>query len=133
MKYSIIYLMLLLYIPALAQVEESSGNESPAPEITFEQDTHDFEDITQGEKVEAVFKFKNSGKEPLVISNVLVTCGCTATQWPREPIEPGKNGELKVTFNSTGKMGKQNKIITVVSNAKQPHSRVKILANVLPK
>ncbi len=102
------------------------------PQITFAEASHDFGDITQGTKVEHVFKFENSGTEPLILSNVLTTCGCTASSWPREPIAPGKEGEITVTFNSAGKMGKQNKIITVVSNGVNPQEKVKIVTNVLP-
>ena len=53
-------------------------------------------------------------------------------KWPREPIAPGKSAKLKVVFNSTGKMGMQNKVITVMSNAVNNPERVKIITNILP-
>ena len=101
--------------------------------VTFLEEAHDFGDIVQGDKVEHVFAFENTGNEPLILSNVLTTCGCTATNWPRDPIPPGRSGEIAVSFNSAGKMGQQNKVITVVSNAINAHSRVRIVTNVLPK
>lgn len=104
----------------------------PGPAITFEEVAFDFGDIHQSDKVEHVFNFDNSGDAPLIITNVQTTCGCTATDWPRDPIAPGESASIKVNFNSTGKMGRQNKIITIISNATSPVNQVKIVANVLP-
>lgn len=112
---------------------QEKTEELDGPQITFEVSSHDFGDIAQGEKVNYVFKFENTGIEPLILSNVLTTCGCTATSWPRQPIVPGEGGEISVSFNSAGKMGKQNKVITVVSNAINAQERVKIICNVLPQ
>lgn len=92
---------------------------------------HDFGDIVQGDKVAYTFKFKNTGTEPLILKNVMTTCGCTATNWPREPIAPGQEKEIAATFNSAGKMGKQNKVITVISNASNGNQRVSIISNVV--
>ena len=63
---------------------------------------------------------------------IRTTCGCTAPEWPREPIAPGKTAKIKVVFNSAGKMGMQNKVITVMSNAVNNPERVKIVTNVMP-
>lgn len=106
---------------------------SSGPEITFEEEKFGFGDIHQGDVVEHVFPFENTGNEVLIITNVQTTCGCTAPNWPRDPIAPGQTGEIKVVFNSTGKMGRQNKVITVVSNSTNPMSKVSIETNVLPK
>ncbi len=117
---------------AIAQ-EKTETAPANGPEITFEEETFDFGDIHQGDKVEHVFTFENTGNEALIISNVQVTCGCTASKWPREPIAPGQSSSMTITFNGAGKMGRQNKIITIVSNATNPRSRVSIVTNVLPK
>jgi len=102
--------------------------------ITWEKDAHDFGEITEGEKVEHIFKFENTGSEPLVITNVQVTCGCTTPKgWPRDPIAPGKRAELVVQFNSTAKIGRQNKVVTVISNAIKGNSQVTFTATVLEK
>ena len=105
------------------------------PVITFEEKTFDFGDIIQGEKVEHTFTFTNSGNEPLIITNVQVTCGCTTPKgWPREPIPPGGKGEITVAFNSTAKIGRQNKPVTIVSNASNTSgNQLFFSANILPK
>ncbi len=103
------------------------------PLITFEETTFDFGDIYQGDKVEHVFRFENTGNQPLIITNVQTTCGCTASEWPREPVMPGDVANLKVNFDSSGKYGRQNKVISIISNAASPLNQVKIITNVLPK
>ncbi|MEQ8927797.1 MAG: DUF1573 domain-containing protein [Fulvivirga sp.] len=115
-----------------AVAQEANDNAS-GPEITFQEEQFDFGDIHQGDRVEHVFAFENTGTEPLIITNVQTTCGCTAPNWPRDPVAPGQTSEIKVVFNSTGKMGRQHKVITVVSNAITPTSKVAIITNVLPK
>jgi hypothetical protein len=123
----------LLFLAVQLHAQEAAEEKLDGPQITFMESTHDFGDIEQGTKVSHVFEFENSGTEPLILSNVLTTCGCTATSWPREPIAPGKGGKIAVSFNSAGKMGKQNKVVTVVSNAVNAQERVKIITNVTPK
>jgi len=101
--------------------------------ITFERDIYDFEKIEQGEKVQHDFKFKNTGKSPLIISNATATCGCTVPETPKEPILPGAEGVIKVVFNSEGKMGMQDKLVTVTSNANPSVSTVHLVGEVLTK
>ncbi|MGB3852546.1 MAG: DUF1573 domain-containing protein [Tunicatimonas sp.] len=131
-KLSILFFSLLLLNVAYAQ-EDPKVEVTDGPKIVFAEDTHDFGDIEQGTKVSHVFNFENAGTQPLILSNVLTTCGCTATDWPRDPVAPGDGGKIEVSFNSAGKMGKQNKVITVVSNAVNAQERVKIITNVLQK
>jgi len=116
-----------------AQAQEAKEVQPPGAYIAFAENSKEFGDITQGDVVEHVFTFENTGDEPLIITTVNVTCGCTATEWPREPILPGGESSIKVKFNSAGKMGRQNKVITVVSNSVAPINQVKIVTNVLPK
>ena len=101
--------------------------------ISFKEKSIDFGDIVQGAKVEHTFVLTNSGSDPLVISNVAATCGCTVPAWPKEPIAPGKSAEIKVSFNSAGKMGKQNSVVRIYSNATEPIEKVSLISNVLPK
>lgn len=122
-----------IFIIAGALAQEKSEAPQNGPAITFEEPKFDFGDIHQGDKVEHVFAFENTGNEPLLISNVQVTCGCTASKWPRDPIAPGQSSSITITFNSAGKMGQQNKIITIISNATNPRERISIVTNVLPK
>jgi len=112
----------------------SFGQSQLGPSITWDKNTYDFGDIFQGEKVEYTFKFTNSGTEPLVITNVEVTCGCTTPKgWPRDPINPGGKGEITVQFDSTHKIGRQNKVATIISNASAGNSQVTFSVNVLEK
>jgi len=113
----------------------TSMAQSSGAVIVWEKSTHDFGDVVQGEKVEHTFKFKNAGTEPLVITNVQVTCGCTTPKgWTRDPIMPGQSSELTVGFNSAGKYSRQEKVITVVSNAvNHEGAQIMFSANVLEK
>jgi len=103
--------------------------------ITWEKTSHDFGDISQGDKVEQTFSFTNTGSTPLIITNVEVTCGCTTPKgWPRDPVAPGGKGEILIAFNSAGKYGKQNKVVTIVSNATNAEVvQLTFSANVLEK
>lgn len=126
----------LLFAIALLTSVSSFAQEAlevipPGPHIKFSTSSYDFGDITQGDKVEYTFEFTNDGDAPLMISNVSTTCGCTASNWPREAISPGAKSKIDVTFNSRGKIGHQNKVITVISNASNNPERVKIVTNVL--
>lgn len=117
----------------MASTAQDSEESVDGAKIVFAETSKNFGDIVQGDVVEHTFKFENQGNMPLILSNVLVTCGCTATKWPRDPIAAGKSSEITVKFNSKGKSGAQNKIITVVSNAVNSREKVSIKTNVLPK
>ena len=114
-------------------VQAQDEIEADGPVITFEESSKDFGDITQGDKVEHIFKLENTGNAPLIISNVAATCGCTVPNWPKEPIAPGKTAQIKVSFNSAGKSGKQNSVVRIYSNATEPIEKVSMISNVLPK
>lgn len=93
------------------------GADSAAAVLEIENDSYDFGEVKEGEKVEHEFTFTNTGSEPLIISKVQASCGCTTPEYSKNPIAPGETGKVKVVFNSSGQMGKQQKIITVTSNA----------------
>lgn len=97
---------------------------TPAPttpaslaDIKMDKTTHDYGTIKQGDNGECTFKFTNNGKEPLVITNCVGSCGCTVPQCPKDPILPGKSGEIKVKYD-TQRVGGIYKTVTVNSNAK---------------
>lgn len=127
------FFALLLSAAVMAQKPAENGVAQNGPKITFQEAEYNFGDIHQGDKAEHVFAFENSGNEALILSNVNTTCGCTATNWPRDPIAPGGTGEIKVVFNSAGKMGTQTKVVTVFSNAVNSQEKVRMVGNVLPK
>ncbi|MDB5120055.1 MAG: hypothetical protein JWN56_1273 [Sphingobacteriales bacterium] len=92
-------------------------------EFKFETETHDFGKIPQGKPVSVDFKFTNIGEEPLIISNVETTCGCTTKEYTKTPIKKGGSGVVTVTYNANA-VSPFTKGITVKSNAKTP---VKVL------
>ncbi len=100
-----------------AQVAPAVDNKN-ASEMTFEVLEYNFGTIKQGESVTREFSFTNTGKEDLIISNAQGSCGCTVPVWPKEPLKKGAKNVIKVTFNSAGKMGMQDKTVTITSNAK---------------
>lgn len=94
----------------------------PTTTMTFAETTFDFGTVQDGEKVTHTYKFKNSGKEPLVISNAQGSCGCTVPSWSKEPIAPGGSGEVVVEFNSKNKAGKRNQKVTLTANTDPPQT-----------
>jgi hypothetical protein len=123
---SSILMILLPFISTYAQ-------ESKAPQFKFNESKIDFGEIFQGDIVEHSFEFTNIGDSPLVISKIITTCGCTAPTWPKNPIRPGEKGKIKIVFNSTGKIGRQNKVATILSNTSNQKDRLLIMANIIPK
>lgn len=104
------------------------------PKISFdEKGIYDFGQLTEGDTVEHVFTFTNTGEFPLIINNITASCGCTTPEWPREPIAPGTKSSIKVRFNSRGKMGQQNKTITVFANTDPAMTDLQFKAMVNPK
>ncbi len=101
------------------------------PQIKILEDKYDFGTIKQGDIVDHVFKFKNVGTKPLVISNIGVSCGCTTPDWTKEPVAPGKTGTLSAKFNSAGKMGMQTKVLTIESNSAAGASTATLTGNVV--
>lgn len=101
-----------------------------APELKFDIETYDFGTIKQGDKVTHDFDFVNTGKEPLVISQAAGSCGCTVPLWPKEPVAKGSKATIHVEFNSTGKMGMQDKTVTITSNSKSGQKVLHLKGNV---
>lgn len=86
------------------------------PQVFFAKDTHDFGTIDQGGNGTTEFEFKNTGKEPLIITDAKGSCGCTVPSYPKEPIKPGGTGVIKVTYD-TKRVGVFTKTVTVNCNA----------------
>ena len=97
-------------------VAENAVPTGPTTTVVYEHTDFDFGSIKEGEKVKHTFKFKNTGSEPLIISNAKGSCGCTVPKWPSEPIAPGASSQIEVEFDSKGKPGKQTKRVTVTAN-----------------
>jgi len=94
--------------------------------MDFEETVFDFGKIKEGDVVKHVFKFKNTGTSPVILSQVSASCGCTTPTYTTTPILPGKEGEIAVEFNSDGQVGQQQKIITIASNAESNITTVQL-------
>lgn len=114
-----------------APVTPSAAPANPnAPDFKFNEEEFNFGTIKQGETVTHEFTFVNTGKDPLIISSAQGSCGCTVPTWPKDPIAKGASSTIKVTFNSAGKMGMQDKTVTIQSNAKTNPKVIHMKGNV---
>ena len=109
----------------------ATADTANSPVFKFEKEVYDFGEIKDGEIVSYDFKFKNIGNSPLIISSATATCGCTIPEYPKEPVAPGAEGLIRVVFNSAGKAGMQNKIISITANTVPSLTELNILGNVL--
>lgn len=107
------------------------GDMDELPVMEFRETLHDFGTVIEGEIVTFSFKFKNDGGSDLIISNVSASCGCTATKYTKEPVKPGEEGVVTVTFNTHRRNGFQNKSITVASNTQPNKTVLRIKAKVI--
>ncbi len=107
------------------EIKESAGlTQSVRQEgtaiIEFRESRYDFGNVSHGEKLAYTFIYKNTGDAPLVIHSARADCGCTIPEYDSEPLAPGKEGRLKVVFNTQGFMGYQAKTLQLLTNAKDP-------------
>lgn len=110
-----------------------NGDENGAPEFSFNETTHNFGEVIEGEVVSHSFEFTNSGDEPLVISDATASCGCTVPSYSEDPINPGEKGHIEVKFNSGGKKGHFKKSITLKANTKPTLTKLFITGNINQK
>ncbi|MCW8311595.1 DUF1573 domain-containing protein [Sphingobacterium thalpophilum] len=101
--------------------------------VEFEEPAFDFGQVKEGAQVKHTFILKNTGDAPVILSKVTASCGCTQPEFSKSPILPGATSEIHVTFNSEGQVGKQQKIITVQSNASNGMTTVQLKGEVLAK
>jgi hypothetical protein len=118
---------LLLLSALFAQVSLAQGI------TTFAKDTHEFGNVEEGIQATYEFEFTNTGKSPVIISNVSASCGCTTPFWTKEPVLPGKKGKITASYNSSGRPGAFHKTITVTSNAEPATQVLTIKGAVVPK
>ncbi|MCX6199117.1 MAG: DUF1573 domain-containing protein [Bacteroidetes bacterium] len=114
--------------------EEKKAETPPNPNaatIILKEENYLFGEVPEGPQVTHEFKFSNTGKEPLILSNVHASCGCTTPSWPKEPILPGKESTILVTYNTQGRPGPFTKSITITSNANEPNKVIYIKGEVV--
>jgi hypothetical protein len=85
--------------------------------MKFDSTQIDLGTFQQGEKAETIIEFVNDGDQPLIIQNIKTSCSCTATNWPKEPIQPGDSSSITVVFNTKGKKGRYAKGVNIFTNA----------------
>lgn len=86
------------------------------PVLSFADTLHNFGSLKENEVVSYGFSFTNTGKTPLIITSASGSCGCTVADYPHDPVLPGQAGVMKVSFNSAGKHGHQEKSVTIAAN-----------------
>ena len=113
-----------------AQTKEEIKSDFTGPVFEFENEVIDYGEIAHNSDGDRVFKFKNIGKSPLIITTVKGSCGCTVPTKPEEPIMPGESGEIKVKY-ATNRIGPFSKTVTITSNAFESTKVVRVKGRVL--
>ena len=107
----------------------SMTSSSESPVMSFDKTLHDFGTIQEGETVETVFTFTNSGKSDLIIVDARGSCGCTVPEYPKNtPIPPGESGKIRVSFDSSNKPNMQQKTVTISANTDSGRETIRIKA-----
>jgi len=121
--------------PMTSEQPEADPNDPTLPVLSFETDNFEFPGtIMEGERVRHSFKFTNTGKSDLIISDASAPCGCTIPSYSKEPIAPGGQGKIDVEFNSENRGGgRHEKSVSVTSNAIPKVKELRIVINVNPK
>lgn len=110
-------------------MDTTRANELPT--MDFADTTHNFGNLTDGEKANYDFEFTNNGKSPLIITSANGSCGCTVPDYPRKPLQPGESGKISVQFDSYGKTGQHvEKSVTISTNTKRGTHMLYIKADV---
>lgn len=123
-------ILLFIGIVAISTLVFAQQN---GPAISWDKTVHDFGTFNEADGVvTATFEFVNTGNEPLFITNVKASCGCTSPEWSKEPVQPGAKGYVKAAYNPAKRPGKFNKSVTVTTNEFQPTSVLRIMGEVIP-
>lgn len=116
-----------------ASADPQNSTTTGIPVFKFEKDSHEFGEIISGEKVSYTFKFKNVGDAPLVINSANASCGCTVPEFTKDPVQPGGEGNIAVTFDSEGKSGMTSKTVTIIANTEPNTQVLTVSADIQPK
>jgi Protein of unknown function (DUF1573) len=118
---------------AVQQAQDAASDSTNWTTVRWPDSVQNFGKVTDGEKVLINFHVKNTGTKPLIISNVMAGCGCTVPSKPEEPILPGAEGIIKAEFNSSGRVGRADKYVTVTCNTSARTYTLKFEGDVLAK
>lgn len=142
MRNLIYYLIAFVFVTSLSSCDNQNESKQKQDKATieygvavlaFEELKHDFGTVIEGEKVIYSFRFTNHGNADLKLTSVGTSCGCTATDYPLEPIKPGETGIIKITFDSSHRLGMQHKKISIRSNTNPEFTNLDIYAQVIEK
>ena len=123
-----------MQVPVIQEVYMDKAESLPSTTVAWEEEIFDFQRAKEGDEVRHIYRFTNTGKKDLYITHVKPSCGCTIPSWSVEAIKPGQSGEIEVKFNTLGKMGIQNKTITVTGNFTENIQHVlKLTGTVVPE
>lgn len=118
--FTTLFTLILISSSMLIYAQQGSGSKPSANNneavMIFDKLEYNFGTIKQGDVVSYDYKFKNIGKEPLIINNATASCGCTVADYTKEPLKPNATSSIKVTFDSKGKLNMQDKTITITDN-----------------
>lgn len=130
--YSIAGLVMIVSIMFLVFSHSKISASNENAKIVFTEESHDFGKVEQGPVLEYSFKFTNEGDKPLVIESVQPACGCTgATFGDKTEYAEGERGEIKITFNTQGRTGHQEKHVTVMTNdTENPKKDLKFMCDI---
>jgi hypothetical protein len=124
--------LLMICAVVLGFAFTASAQDNQKAEFKFNEEKHDFGKIPQGTPVTTVFTFTNIGQEPLILTNVQPTCGCTIADYTKTPVKYNETGSIKITFNAAFPQP-FTKTIVVTSNAKTPTKNLIIVGDVVAK
>lgn len=118
--------------PVSGETTAAPASNQPLTTVALSESNFDFGKIKKGDKVEHVYEITNTGTNPLIISEVKPGCGCTAPDFTKEPIMPGKKGKITLHFDSTNFDGNVNKFADVFANVEKAPIRINFTANIQP-
>ncbi len=113
----IVYIFVVFILCPVCSAEAQTSESANGAQIVFDKETHNYGEVYMHGDGNCIFRFSNTGNEPLILSDVKAGCGCTVPQWPREPILPGDTANIKVRYTTLNRPHQINRSIVVTSNA----------------
>jgi len=135
-SYSIAFVFVFLLASCTNQAGSKQSNtdvKNGVAVLAFEKMEHNFGTVIEGEKVIYAFRFTNKGNVDLKLTSVGTSCGCTASDYPHNPIKPGETGKIQITFNSANRLGMQHKKVTIRANTNPEFTVLNVYAQVIDK
>lgn len=127
MKYLLSIIFTLFFLVSFGEERDIFSDELKQSDFSFDHQSFDFGKFPRKKKKTHTFVFTNTGNAPLLILHIATGCGCTTTSYTKEPIQPGKKGEIKVQFDGSGlRPGVFRKTVTVYTNSPKNYTRLAI-------